>query len=71
MLKNSLRSKDNHAMKFGQVIEFKMGNIFLEKSYGICCGELLPDFFLKNQNGAYLWINSLKFYTVYFYCMPN
>ena len=71
MLKNSLRSKDNHAMKFGQVIEFKMRNIFLEKSYGICCGELLPDFFLKNQNGAYLWINSLKLYTVYFYCMPN
>ena len=27
--------------------------------------------FLKNQNQAYFWINSLKFYTVYFYCIPS
>ena len=30
--------------------------------------KLYPDAFLKNQNGAYLWINSIKFYTVYFNC---
>ena len=26
--------------------------------------KLFPDYFLKNQNWAYLWINSLKFHTV-------
>ena len=30
---NISRSKDNQAMKFGQLIEYNMRNIFLEKSY--------------------------------------
>ena len=29
--------------------------------------KLVPDPFLKNKNWAYLWINSLKFYTVCFF----
>ena len=33
--------------------------------------ELVPDPFLKNQNWAYLWINSLKFYTGCFDCMAS
>ena len=33
--------------------------------------KLFPDTFLKIQNWAYLWINSLKGYTVCFYCMPS
>ena len=33
--------------------------------------KLFLDPSLKNQNWAYLWINSLKFYTVCFYCMPS
>ena len=33
--------------------------------------KLVPDPFLKNLNWAYLWINSLKFYIVCFYCMPS
>ena len=33
--------------------------------------EKLLDAFLKNQNWAYLWINSPKIYTVCFYGMPN
>ena len=32
---------------------------------------LFPDTFLKNWDWAYLWINSLKFYTVYFYLNPS
>ena len=32
------RSKDNQAMKFGQVIEYNMRNIFLEKSDTKCNG---------------------------------
>ena len=39
-------------MKFGQLIEYKMSNIFLEKSYTKCGG-------IKKQNWAYLSINSL------------
>ena len=33
--------------------------------------KLVLDRFLKNQNCAYLWINSLKFYAVCFYCMSS
>ena len=33
ILPNISRSKDNQAMKFGQLIEYNMRNIFLEKSY--------------------------------------
>ena len=46
ILTTIMRSKGNQAMKFGQLIEHNMRNIFLEKSY-IKCG---PDSFLKNQN---------------------
>ena len=27
--------------------------------------KLFPDLFLKNENLAYLWINSLKLYTIF------
>ena len=33
--------------------------------------KLVPDPFLKNENWEYLWIHSLKFYAVCFYCMPS
>ena len=33
ILPNISRSKGNQAMKFGQLIEYDMNNIFLEKSY--------------------------------------
>ena len=29
-------------MKFGQVIEYNMRNIFVEKSYAKCDGETIP-----------------------------
>ena len=32
------KSKGNQTMKFGQLIEYKMRNIFIEKSY-IKCGQ--------------------------------
>ena len=53
-------------MKFDQLIEYNMRNIFLEKSYTKCGEETIPDPFLKNKNCGYLWINSLKFYTFLF-----
>ena len=38
ILSNISRSKGNQAMKFGQLIECNMRNIFLEKSF-TKCGE--------------------------------
>ena len=71
ILLNMSRSKDNQAMKLGQLIENNMRNIFLEKSYKDVVEKLFLDSFLKNQILAYLWINSLQFYTVYFYYTPS
>ena len=39
ILPNISRSKDNQAMKFGQLIDYNMENTFLEKSYTRCGGE--------------------------------
>ena len=41
-LPNISRSKDNQTMKLGQLIEYNMINIFLEKSYTNCGGETTP-----------------------------
>ena len=37
-------------MKIGQVIEYNMRNVFLEKSYAKCGGENIPRLFFKKQN---------------------
>ena len=50
MLPNTSRSKNNKAVKFDQLIEYKMRNIFLEKSYKKCGGETIPRPFPKIQN---------------------
>ena len=42
ILPNFSRSKDNQAMKFSQLIEFNVKNIFLEKSCTKCGGETIP-----------------------------
>ena len=44
---NISRSKDNQAMKFGQLIEYNLRNIFLEKSYTKCVRETIPRPFFK------------------------
>ena len=71
ILPNSSRGKGNQTMKFGQLREYNMRNIFLEKSYTKCGGETIPRPFLKNQNWCYLWINSRKVCAVYFYWIPS
>ena len=43
------RSKDNQTMKFGQLIECYMRNIFLEKSHTKCGGETIPIPFSKKS----------------------
>ena len=47
ILTNISRSKDNQAMKLGQLIEYNIRNICREKLYAKC---LFPGPFLKNQN---------------------
>ena len=42
-----LRSKDNQTMKFGQLVEYNMRNIFLKKSYTKYDGETIPTPFSK------------------------
>ena len=42
ILPNISRSKDNQIIKFGQLREYNMRNIFLEKSYTKCGGETSP-----------------------------
>ena len=39
ILPNISRSKGNQTIKFGQLIEYHMRNIFLEKSYTKYCRE--------------------------------
>ena len=72
-------------MKFGQLIEYNMRNIFLKRSCTKCGQEtlhrplskksnwakkLFSDHFLKKPK-SYPWTKSLKFYTVCFYRMPS
>ena len=42
ILPNISRSKDDQTTKIGQLIEFNLRNIFLEKSYTKCDGETIP-----------------------------
>ena len=42
ILPNISRSKGNQTMKFGQLLEYNMRNIFVEKSYTKFSGETIP-----------------------------
>ena len=48
------RSKGNQALKFGQLIEYNMSNMFLKISKTYVVVKLFPEPFLKNRNCAYL-----------------
>ena len=52
-------------MKFGGLLEYNMRTIFIEKSYPDVVEKIVPDHFLKKENWAYVWINSLKFYSLF------
>ena len=47
ILTNISRSKGNQAMKFGQLTEYNLRNISIEKSYTKCVGETIPRPFFK------------------------
>ena len=46
----SRSNKGNQAMTFGQLIEYNLRNIFVEKSYTNALQKLFPDPYLKYQN---------------------
>ena len=46
---NISRNKNNQTMKFGQLIELKITNIFLKKLYAKCGGEASHKLFHKNH----------------------
>ena len=50
ILPNMSRSKGNQAIKYGQLIEYNMKNIFVERSYTNVVEKLFPDLYLKNQS---------------------
>ena len=49
ILANISTSKRNQTMKFGQLIEYNMRIIFLEKSFSKCGGETIPRPFSKKS----------------------
>ena len=49
ILPNILRSKNNQTMKLGQLIEYNIRNIFLEKSYKKCDGKTILRPFSKKS----------------------
>ena len=65
ILPNISKTKGIKIITLGQLIEYNMENIFLEKSYTKCGGETISRSFFKTQNWVYLWISSLKFHTVF------
>ena len=58
-------------MKFGQLIEYNMRKICLEKSYTECGGEFSFRPISGKLKFSNLWINSLKFCAVFFNFVPN
>ena len=48
-MRNILRSKGTQAMKFGQLTEHNMRNIFLENSFAKCSGNTIPRPFSKKS----------------------
>ena len=54
-------------MKFGQLIEYKMRNIFLKNPYTKYGTETIPRIFAENSQN---WEN-LRFYAVCFYIMGS
>ena len=50
ILSNKTKRKGNPTMKFGQLIECNIRNIYLEKSCTKCGEKQVPNPFIKNQN---------------------
>ena len=66
------RTKDKQTVKFGPLIEYDLRNFFLEKLHSKCDEETTPRPFSKDLKlSVSLYEQSIKFYTIFFYCMPK
>ena len=65
ILPNISRSKSNQTIKFGQLVEYNMRNIFVENHTQNVLEKLFQDPYLKYQNGAYLWIISINLFLLH------
>ena len=52
ILTNISRTKGNQTMKFGQLIEYNMRNIFVETLYLKCGGETIPRAFSEKLKSS-------------------
>ena len=69
ILPNISRSKNNHAMKFFQLTENYMRNLFLEKLYAKYGGETSPRRLYEKQKLSISLDQQYECYQVCFYCM--
>ena len=69
ILSNISISKGNQTMKFGQLVDMTWEIIFLKSDAKNVVEKLFPGLMLESQDWVYIWINSLKFDTVCFYCV--
>ena len=61
ILHNISRNKGNQAMKIGQLIEYNMRNIFVDKSYTKYTEETVTRPLSKKSELSLFCINSVKF----------
>ena len=71
ILRNISRRKGNQTIKFGQLIEYSMKNIFLKKSYRKFDGKTISRPFSKKFKIEHISRSSLKFHAVSVYIMPS
>ena len=70
-LPNILRNRDNQAMKFGQLREYNMKNISLEKPYTKCGGETSPRPFSEKLKLSISLDQQSEFLFSLFYCISK
>ena len=68
ILSNITRSKNIHGIKFGQLMQYNMWNIFIEKSFTEYGRKSVTT---PSSNKLNLWSNILQLCTVCFCCMPS
>ena len=71
VLPNIVRNKDNRAIKFGQLREYNMKNIFLEKPYTKFGGETSSRPFSKKLKLSISLDQQSEFLSSSFYCISK
>ena len=68
MLPNISGSKDNQTVRFGQLIDYNMRTIFLEKLCAKCGGETSPTLFFKKSKLRISLDQQSKVLCSFFFC---